>query len=398
MDTRVKLVENKANCCGCGACASACACDAVSMFIDDLGFQYPKVDYNKCINCGVCKEVCPVESDNRTRIVNKPAKTVYAASLRDSECVSKSASGGAFVGIAKFVLEQSGVVCGAAWDDDFSVRHICVDSFAELEKIQGSKYTQSNMNDIFTDIQLLLKSEKLVLFSGMPCQVAALRCFLKRDYDNLYTIDLICHGVGSPSILKDELKYQKLKNNAQLKAVSFRSKRQGWGTSGDLIFDNKVVPFNISVSPYYYYYYLENAVFRDSCYHCKYSSMYRPADLTIGDYWRIETAHPEFKFDIKKGVSCILINTEKGRRLLENVKDNFVILTSTLDKVMARNANLNHCCSEPTKRKLILDKYKSGYSDFYMFYKKDSRKKVISEKAKDIIPYRIKRFLKQIIK
>jgi len=387
----------KSDCCGCGACSEICPVIAIKFETDFLGFVYPKVDTQVCINCGACVRICPFEEGNKKAFVNEPAKEVYAAVLKDEQMLSNSASGGVFAGLAKYIIEHKGFVYGAIWNNSFSVQHIKIDAIDDLTKIQGSKYTQSDITQCFKEIREFLIGGHTILFSGTPCQVAALKAFLGKDYDSLFTVDLICHGVGSPAILKDDLMFFEKKYNDKLRAVKFRSKRKGWGTSGDLVFDNKIKDYSVTNSPYYYYYYLQNALFRDSCYNCHFATDHRHADLTIGDYWRIESAHPNIKIKTEKGISCILVNSDKGHRLLKLSLDNFELIPSTLDKIKERNGQLRECCKISLKREELINIYQQfGYDGLYRYYKENERKVIIKEKLKILVPNWLKKKLKKV--
>lgn len=385
-------------CCGCGACAENCPVNAIKIEKNSLGFIYPNVSSDVCINCGACVKICPFERENQKNLVNEPATETYAAAMKDDSMLFNSASGGVFAGLAKYILDQNGVVYGAAWNADFSVEHIKIENLGELNKLQGSKYTQSNITKCYKEIRTLLQEGLVVLFSGTPCQVASLKSFLKKDYDSLYTVDLICHGVGSPAILHDEIAYIEKKYGKKLKGIKFRSKRKGWGTSGDLVFDDGIKDYSVTNSPYYYYY-LQNALFRDSCYNCPFASDKRPADITVGDYWRIESAHPDIKIKTEKGISCVLANTEKGSRLIKSAEALFELVPSTLEKIKARNVQLRECCVDNGKKAKIIQIYQeNGYDGLIKYYRKEEAMTIFIEKVKKNVPRCIKTMIKKVSK
>lgn len=384
MDTEIKLFESKAECCGCGACRNICPNDAIYFENDEHGYIYPRIQKDKCVSCGLCNTVCPIKKD---AVINTPIKA-YAVALNDCSTLKKSASGGAFAGIAKYILDQNGVVYGAAYGENQYVHHICISSNNDLGKLQDSKYVQSDIEKTYKDVKEKLREGKLVLFSGTPCQIAGLKLFLRRDYDSLYTIDLICHGVPSFQLFHDGI-YSYINDGEKILELSFRDKASGWGTEGYILTDKRRYVFNELKSSYYYYF-TDSSLNRDSCYGCKYSSDKRPGDFTIGDYWHIGTAHPSFEKTIieKNGVSCVLINTKKGIDLFTEVKKYFSTIESTLDLVKERNGRLreDNSTTLPEKRKVLLNLYRTnGYSSIDDYWKKYEKHKLLKLKVKEII-------------
>ena len=273
-------IENEKDCCGCGACANICPVNAITMKENEIGFIYPIVDEALCIGCGQCKKVC-VFSDKSVGANVDPL--VYAAASKNREVLSESSSGGIFTELAQAVIDKGGAVFGAAWTEDFSLNHICVDNKDDLKHLRGSKYVQSSTEDTFTKTEELLKSGRYVCYSGTPCQIAGLKAFLKKDYDKLLTIDIICHGVPSVKMLKDDLSYLSGKKKIKIENVKFRDKEYGWGVTGSLANGKSKVKYDALNSPYYFYF-LNGEVYRDSCYNCRFASEERQGDITLGDY------------------------------------------------------------------------------------------------------------------
>ncbi len=214
-------IKNKQDCCGCYACYNCCPVHAISMRQDAEGFWYPEVHADTCVRCGLCATVCP--------FANKPddqtLTQAYACYAKDPEEHKTSSSGGVFAILARDVLAEEGVVCGAAFDEAMQVNHLCITSYEELKRLKGSKYVQSRIGNVYSEIRRFLMDGKKVLFSGTACQVAGLKNYLKRDYENLLCVDLICHGVSSPKVWERYLK--ELKPGCKIVEMSFRNKSRG---------------------------------------------------------------------------------------------------------------------------------------------------------------------------
>ena len=382
------------NCCGCGACLVACPKEAISFIEDACGFVYPFIDENKCISCGKCIKIC---SFSDSGLDSKENKRVYAAATKSDELLLSSTSGGIFATIAKEIVYLGGVAYGAAWREDFSVEHIGISDVSELPKLQGSKYTQSKIYKCFPIIKQQLLCGKTVLFSGTPCQVSALYSYLGKQYEHLYMIDIICHGVASNQMLQDDIQYLESKHHGKAESVAFRTKDKGWGTSGRIVIGEKKFSYDITSSPYYYYY-LANTIFRDSCYNCRFAGEPRQGDLTIGDYWRIETAHPDISIDETKGISCVLVNSDKEQKLIDLCREELILFDSTLEKIRERNGQLVYSCKMPENRGKVLELYADqDYDKLVSYWKKDSRKMRVMEKVKTVIPKKLKNKLKRMV-
>lgn len=386
----------KEECCGCGICAEQCPVKAIKMQEDAYGFFYPKIEKDICIECGRCIAKCAFV--HYKQFMNMTSNEVYAAAVKERPLIDLSASGGIFAGLAKLFISEGGVVFGAAWQNDFTVKHIGIDSINDLSKLQGSKYIQSDIHECLEEIEKKVKTGRPVLFSGTPCQVATVKSYIGSNYSNFYTIDLICHGVGSNMLFQEDIAYLENKYKSRIKAISFRSKSKGWGTSGDITLENhRSVAYSAVNSPYYYYY-LGNAIFRDSCYHCPYATGERVGDITIGDYWGIETAHPDVQFDIDRGVSCLLVNSHKGVILFNKSRNLFSLYNSSFAKISERNGQLVSSCKMPDARSVIIHKYMTGgYTELVKYWEKTTLHRRVLLTAKNLLPKKLKVKIKQLI-
>lgn len=398
MNTKIELFENKADCCGCGACYNACPKGAISLEEDECGYIYPNIDKSKCISCGLCNRVCPLKKSDKDGL-NKSYKA-YAVALKDRNILKKSASGGAFSGIAKYILENGGVVYGAAYDEKQYVHHIGITKLEELSKLQDSKYVQSDVEKTYADAKANLINDKLVLFSGTPCQIAGLKSYLGKEYKNLYTIDLICHGVPCHRLFWDGITSM-VKPSEEIKKISFRDKATGWGTDGYILTDKRRYIFD-EIKSSYYYYFLRSTLYRESCYACRYATDNRPADITIGDYWRIETAHPGFReiMNEQEGVSCVLINSKKGEQLIADLITELNIIDSTVDLVKERNGRLREAdlVTAPKERKVLLDLYREeGYQSINQYWHRHERRELLLLRIKDLIRPLYKKIFKRVV-
>lgn len=323
------IFENKHNCCGCTACYNACPVNAITMTADEEEFLYPKVNKEKCIGCNKCINVCNYKFHQYNNGYINTAKNdstvypiVYAAKHKDFDIRINSRSGGVFTALSDNILIKKGVVYGCVLTDDFKAIHSKATSPQDRDKMRGSKYIQSSLNNIFKDVYIELEKNIPVLFSGTSCQIDGLKSFLSKEYDNLLCVDIVCHGVPSPKIWNEYLKWQEQRNNAKCTGIDFRNKiDHGWKAHIETLTmnknDNSVIKIDSEIFKSLFY---SHNVLRPSCYHCPYKSTIHPGDITIADYWGIDKAAPGFNDD--KGVSLILINNEKGKKIFESVLDN----------------------------------------------------------------------------
>lgn len=311
-------IKDKSRCCGCKACYNICPKQAISMIEDEKGFQYPKVNKEKCINCGLCEKACPFLNKKKT---DKELKA-YAVKNKNIEIRMNSSSGGVFSIIAKYILENKGVVFGASFDNDLNVKHIMIKDEKDLYKLRTSKYVQSDINDTYRETKMELEKGKMVLFTGVPCQIYGLVNYLGKNYDNLYTQDVICHGVPSPKVWRKYLEYIKNKNNnEEIASANFRFQNPSWKD-----FEMKFSFHNPKIKDYhkrhdkdlYMNLFLQDTILRDSCYKCYFRDYKKISDVTLGDFWGIQNV--DKNIDDDRGTSVVIVNTEKGKKLFEEIK------------------------------------------------------------------------------
>lgn len=328
------------NCFCCESCVQACRNDAISLIRGRAGFFYPVVQNKKCTHCGFCVDVCPVTHNLPTQV----SKQVFAFQLNEeSPALIESTAGGLFYALAsEFILNRKGYVFGCRLDDRLQSRHFCAESMDQIKLMHGSKYIHSKIGDCFIKIKEKLEDNKDVLFVGLPCQVAGLKCYLSRDYDNLLTLDLICSGVPSQVLFDDFIHSKEKEFGLNVNDYRFRDKHDyGWShttviraKSADGVDCSYVIPDNRKVS--YYNAFSSKMFSMDACYHCVYTSPERVSDITTGNFWGIDNISNEY--NSRLGVSCVLLNTERGIQVFEVIKESGKFQEFTFDQV----ARCNH--------------------------------------------------------
>lgn len=398
---------NKQNCTGCLACLDVCKKEAIRCIHNEQGFMYPVVDDNLCVGCNQCKKVCPANNP----VKNAKTDYIYAAWNKNNVTRLQATSGGVFLLLARQIIIQGGVVYGAAFDENFRVKHKRVDNVEGLKKLSGSKYVQSDTKGIFEKVKGDLVSGKAVLFSGTPCQVSALKSFLGKEYTNLICIDLVCHGVPSPLVFRDYLNELSTKYESEPAIINFRHKEPCWSVfSMRIMFRNGEVYQASKFRDPYLYFFLAGGggdlTLRQSCFNCKFTSPERTGDITLGDFWRICSENKAQK-DIEKGVNVVLLNSEKGKSLFEKISDDVV----TIKKCWEDAHGSNQSFAEPFKKPAMYEEFWTDYVsssfseivDKYYIY--DSETEALKcqqaeERAMAYknIPYIIKKKIKSIIK
>ena len=353
------VLEEKNKCFGCRACVNICPVNAISMQEDEEGFFYPVVNTEKCTNCGLCKKSCP--SLNKSDVYNENTKEPECyALMADDETRLVSSSGGAFSLFADWILEQGGYVCGVAFVEQ-KVQHIIINNKDDMYKLRGSKYVQSDTNTVYKEIKTLLIQNKLVLFTGTPCQVAGLNTYLGKKYDNLYTIDLICHGVP-PQKVFDMYLDETLQKDDIFEHANFRDKKAGWTvylttttTTGKRYYADSLH------NDMYLQAFLNNMCLRPSCGTCPYTSTQREADITIGDFWAIERF--DKSLNDNKGTSVVLLNNTKGQDILRKIQDKISVCTKVpIEYASWYNITLKQPLKQHTNRKAFFRLMQEGKS------------------------------------
>lgn len=384
------IVPDAEKCTGCGACAQACPKKCISMENNGEGFLFPVVDRLKCAGCGICTEKCPLSAGGVP--VCAPSG-VYAAYAEDAGLLQKSTSGGVCAVAAKEILRQGGVVFGAKMSRDFRVRIIYIEKEEDLPELQGSKYVQAETGVSYREAAYFLQTGRKVLFTGTPCQIAGLRKFLGKDYEGLYTIDLVCHGVSSPGLFVSYVRYMEKKHGQNIKRWSFRDKSvDGWKVCDLIEFENKTVKQRELLDPYTYTFLIGRS-FRESCYTCPYAQKERCGDITCGDYWGIKKAHPEIPEE--QGVSVLLVNTQKGEELFSAVKGRLKTVESRFSLATENNPNLSHPQQRPPERRDFYKKWaQMPMKDFVKEYMRPAFD--IRETVRQYIPPEIRKRIKTL--
>lgn len=348
----IDALNNKYNCSGCTACAQSCPKQCITMSSDHEGFKYPIVDETKCIQCGICIKVCPWRKEKYQRPINCFTEPiVYAAKCKDKNIRLNSTSGGIFTVLSDYILQLQGGICGAVYNTSTQkVEHAITFTTEGRNKMRGSKYVQSELSNTFQNIKTLLEQDKWLLFTGTPCQTAGLLSFLKKDYPKLVIVDILCHSVPSPLILHEILKKYAPTN------ISFRDKSLGWRKSYSFQIkeNNKIIHNNTFLNLFF-----KGLINRPSCYNCIFTNTYRTSDLTIGDYWNIKAI--DSKFEDSLGVSCILINSPKGKYIFEQIQNKIENIRTDLKPAL--QACLQQHTTEPVqkRRKFWTDYQEKGF-------------------------------------
>lgn len=365
------------SCCGCKSCGNICPVDAISFEEDKEGFTYPRIDDNKCIECHACENVCNFEGIN----LSKPLH-VYAAYNNKTELRDKSSSGGIFYPLACAVINRGGVVAGASYKQDFKVMHEVADDLFSISHFMKSKYVQSDMGSIYRELGEHLAKGRTVLFSGTPCQVAAMKSYFGNKYNTLYLCEVLCYGVPSPKVYNEYLRSIENRENSKIREINFKDKRYGWDnytTCITLENGKKICKFGGDVYSELYH---KKLSIRPSCYSCQYGINNSCADITLGDFYA-HSKYAEMNAP-KNGISCVIIRSEKGKELFDIVKNELV--SEEIDAVsFSENEQQLRAQHEPRERIGFFETLNNkGFDACSVFLEKRSFKKNIKRELQGI--------------
>ncbi|MBQ8914604.1 MAG: Coenzyme F420 hydrogenase/dehydrogenase, beta subunit C-terminal domain [Clostridia bacterium] len=367
-------------CCGCGACRHVCPVNAVEMVADAEGFLRPFVDEAKCIGCKRCERECPVNKIN----ASEPEKS-YAAFSKDADVRNSSSSGGVFYHLAKVILDEGGVVFGAAFDKDMRVCHRAAENENELRSLMGSKYVQRDASEVYDEVGTYLSEGRKVLFSGTPCQCAAIKNVFG-DREGLYLVDFICHGVPTPLIWKKFIEEE----HSGATDASFRNKKRGWEEFSMKV-DTPDGEYNVSrYKDPYLRMFLMNVALRPSCYSCSWKGEGYTSDITVADFWGISKVYPALHDD--KGISLVIERGEKGKLLLERARDRLCIYSAPLEKSVRSNGAYAASSKLPARRGEFFERLIGGESFVSL-----SKSFALPMKHKDIFKIRMITLVKRIL-
>lgn len=385
-------IINKVDCCGCNACADACAHKALSFQVDNEGFMYPIVDLKKCTDCGLCERVCPIINIDKLKKNDFDIPECYAVQNKNLESLFNSTSGSAFAALAERMYKMGGYVGGAIFNDDYSVSQFISADKADLQKLRNSKYVQSDSQGFYKEVRNLLRQGNKVLVCGLPCQIAALRAFLHKDYENLITVDLICLGINSPKILRGYLDYLEDKYGSKVVYYKAKNKELGWRKlTTKVVFENGKVVYEDKDKSYFTYGYVStHAYARPSCYDCKFKGFPRIADITIGDMWGAERL-VDRDMDNDLGTSVIMFNSQKGKIFYQEMKSAFKEKHITLEDVLKNNKALVKSMAKPSidREEFYKDLSSKPFKDVAKKYIKlpSEQSKNVKQKVKNIVKY-----------
>lgn len=372
-------INDKHDCCGCAACVQICPKSCIKFDEDEQGFRYPLVDKNICVDCGLCENVCPVLNQSEPK---QPLK-VCAAKNPDDRIRMKSSSGGIFTMIAEFIISQGGVVFGARFDEKWEVEHAYAETIQGIEQFRGSKYVQSRVGITYKQAKDFLNAGRKVLYTGTPCQIAGLKKYLRKAYDNLYTIDVVCHGVPSPLVWRTYINDM----SESISSISFRDKSTGWNNYSVSIVseggDNLL--YQLHHDNLYMKAFLNDLCLRPSCFACPAKSGKSTSDLTIADYWGVANILPEI--DDNKGISLLLLHSSRANELLYSL--NLQVIETDYQSALSGNPSI--------ERSVIENRY---VNLFWEYFKVDGIKRInnIIQKMRPNIFTRVKGKIKRQIK
>ena len=381
-------------CTACGACVQACPKQCITFTLNEHLEKIPTINKAACIDCGYCEKVCHL---NRKSSIDTNKIEAYACISEDKEVMKQVTSGGAFDAIAKYVLSKNGVVYGCAYQNHLEVKHIRVDSVNGLSQLYGSKYVQSDTGETYRQAQKDLKDGLFVLYSGTPCQIAGLKAFLGKEYTNLLTVDLVCHGTPPAAYFDKYVRGYEKKYGVSLYKVAFRDKKNKSSCGSGYIYveqngksyGRKTYYFK----NWYYFYFLRGSIYTQGCYSCKYANLNRPGDFTLGDCWGSEKFN--LPFSDANGCSLVLVNTEKAQGIFSSLP----LEKHPISIVQACKYNgqlVEPTAQPPNSNQLKMDICRLGFDEIEKEFKKKYRKAILFGQIKKATPNFIKKFVKKI--
>jgi len=380
-----KTVIDKEKCSGCQVCKQICPNNAIDMLEDKEGFLYP-VKNERCIECGLCNKICPMVNEIKNN--NLKQQEVFTSNHKNDTVVEKSASGGAFSAIVQAFCDNNYVIFGAKYNENNEVEHDYIENIKDIDIFRKSKYVQSDVKDSYSQAKKFLEQGKKVLFSGTPCQIAALKNYLRKEYDDLLCVDIICHGVPSPKVFRNYLEFWENKYNSKVTKIEFRKKmhkKEKWNSRNILLkFENGKEIIKDNENDLYLRAFYAKMIYRKSCSTCKFANQIRYSDITIGDSWGIEKIYPDI--DVHKGESVIIVNTDKGKGILNKIKEYMNIRDLTIDFVIKENKQFR----EPTELNPKRD-------EFFANLDNTRFDKLVNKYVRINIKTKVKKVLKKII-
>ena len=345
------IIKDRDLCSGCHACSSVCPKQCIEMRPNNEGFLYPEINQELCINCGLCKKVCNIANERQTK---DNSVVAYAVVSKNEVERQKSSSGGVFGLLCQEIIAQGGIVFGAGFSTNCEeVRHIGVDTNEQIGRLQGAKYVQSNINKTYLNVKENLETGRKVLFVGTPCQVDGLNAYLGGKYDGLIMVDFICHGVPSPKLWMKYLRQFTNGNETEIK-VDFRNKKYGWKNYTFVIEKNKKVIYRkLHKEDPYLNAFIKNRTLRKSCYMCEHKTLDRKSDITLGDFWGIDSIAQDMNDD--KGTSLILVHTDNGQELIEKISLNAKIKMVEVESAIKHNPSAIKSAIRPEERERIYE-------------------------------------------
>lgn len=348
----IKIIE-KTDCCGCSACVNACPKECISLEYDEEGFKYPNVCQEECVKCERCVKVCPIINK---KSIKKFDQYAYLVQNKDSKILDESTAGGAFSAIAKYIVQNNGIVYGACFDDNYKVIHTSAMTLEDLSKFRNSKYVQSDLGKTFKEVKKYLDEDRLVCYSGTPCQIEGLLLYLGKKYDNLVTVDVVCRAVPSPGVWNDYLKL--INNDGEIESIRFRDKTLGYHFSTMEVKYNKnnTQRGGIESQPWLRMFF-SGMIIRESCSKCKFRSQYRNSDFTIWDCFNVY--HLDKSLNEEKGVTRVLLHTDKAIKIFKIISSDLEYREITIDKAVENVREFVQSPEINNQRKEFFDLYRS---------------------------------------